>query len=214
MRDGHLSTAAVHDHAEGLLGGDEAVAAARHVERCPECAAEVEAVRRLRSAASALPAGIDPGVDLRAGIRSGMRGRAPGVGGGRPRRVAWRAAAALALAAIPTALAVDWLVRGEGGEGEATTAETVLGLDREYARAARDLTATLAADGGRLPPEAARLLESSLDTVEKALAESRAALRADPESPVLRELVLAMHRQRLDVLRQAAVLAAESEGRS
>jgi hypothetical protein len=181
---------------------------------------EVEAVRRLRSAAAALPAALDPGVDLRAGIRSGIgarsgirprRGiRAHGVSGER-RRVAWLAAAALALAAIPTALAVDWLV---GGEGEATTAETVLTLDREYARAARDLTATLAAERSGLPPEAARLFEGSLGAVEKALAESRAALREDPGSAVLRELVLAMHRQRLDVLRQAAELAAESEGRS
>lgn len=158
---------------------------------------------------SRLPREIDPGVDLRPAIRAEIRRRSAAR---RRMRTVLPLAAAMVLA-LAGVLGLA-LARG-GGEpvaptvtGGAGPAETVLALDREYDRAAAELRRALAS-AGALPPTAERLVAGSLGTVERALAESRRALREDPSSPVLRELVLATHRQRLDVLRQAAALAAE-----
>lgn len=236
MSGEHLSTAVVHDHAEGLLDARAAAGAERHLAECPACAAEVEAVRALRADAAGLPRSVEPGADLRTAIRAERDRRAGHPAGGagrpaaapgrarRPRRGTRAAAAAVVVVGVPSLLALGWWLGGGPGTaggpasgmagGAAPPAETVLTLDREYGRAAEELTASVTAGRDALSPEAFRLVRSNLDAVERALAESREALLEDPASAVLRELVLSAHRQRLDVLRQAAALASEGGGRS
>lgn len=216
----HLSESQLNDYAEDLLGTEEREAAATHVAACPTCAAQVEAIRSLRDELATLPTRLDPRVDLRPGIRSRVHGRTTAHGPIRetaqrrlPSPLAAAAAVVLVAAAAATALLVG---RGDGGTGGAAVVATddagraFLALDREYGRAASELRRTLESGDGGLDPGTASLLRESLSIVDRAVAESRAAMAEDPSSPVVRDLVLAAHRQRLDVLRRATALATES----
>lgn len=81
-------------------------------------------------------------------------------------------------------------------------------LESDYARAAEELLAAL--DGADVSAETSRLVRENLRTIDRALQESREALAREPGSPLLRQLVLAAHEQKLDVLRRAARLSARS----
>ena len=215
MTSDHLSEWQRNEYAEDLLPAEAREAAAAHLATCPACAAEVDAVRTLRSRLAALPRSVDPGVDLRPGIRSRVRGES-GTSGARGDRSRAPLAAAAAVALVAGAAAVALLVdRGGddvvgGAAGADPAARAVLALDREYGRAAGELRRALESGDVRLDPTTARLVRESLAVVDRAVEESRAALAEDPASPVARELVLAAHRQRLDVLRRATTLAADS----
>lgn len=209
MTEKHVPEALLHDWVEGLLEPEAAARVRGHVAGCPECAAEADAIRELRAALAALPPSLEPGRDLRPGVRS------PGVTtamGPLPRL----AAAAVVVVAAGVLAVIGIRTAGGGADGtgaaaasdESPAAAVMVALDREYERAGEELKARVSA--GRLAPETARLFGAQLETVEAALAASRAAMREDPSSPVVRELVLSAHRQRLEVLRQAAELAAET----
>jgi hypothetical protein len=98
-----------------------------------------------------------------------------------------------------------------GAGPETAVTETIRSLDREYRRAEEELS-RLVSDGDGLPAEAVGLVRADLSTVERALDRSRAALLRDPESEAAWRLLLAVHRQRLDVLRRATTLLTEREG--
>lgn len=211
MKREHVGADLLNDYAEGILGPRSAEGVAAHLALCPRCAAEIDAVRALRAAAGSLPRSLDPGMDLRPAIRT-RRGR-PMSGPRRTRLVAAAAVLVVGLASLP---AVVRVLDGRGGVDDPAAAlpggaETVLVLDREYDRAAAELRSRVERAAGRMGPDAARLLRTNMAAVDRALVESRAALREDPASPVLRELVMARHRQRLDLLRQATELATEGE---
>lgn len=220
---GHLADDRLNDHVDGLLDPATEAAVTRHLARCAECAAEVASLRHFRAATGALPRTLDPGVDLRPAIRTEAARRAAGrqrvrAGSRRERPVSPAFLATAAAAVVAVGLLTLALGRGAGGNGPASAPlaspepeATILALDREYARAAAELEATLDAATGGLAPGTARLVRTNVDAVDRALAESRRALLEDPTSPVLRELVLAAHRQRLEVLRQAASLAADDQ---
>ncbi|HUG39497.1 MAG TPA: zf-HC2 domain-containing protein [Longimicrobiales bacterium] len=230
MMGSHVPPDRLDDYVDGLLEPAAEEAVAGHLAVCGECAAEAGALRALRAEAGALPRSLDPGADLRPGIRAELARRAgagrrddrvPGGAGLGGRGLA--AAAAVILAA---GLLTVVLVRGLSEEtaaagppiaaaaGEATAGDaeaTILFLDGEYARAADEMRSAVDAATATLEPATARLVRTNVAVVERALAESRSALLEDPSSPVLRELVLAAHRQRLEVFRQAAALAAKHE---
>lgn len=212
MKREHVGADLLNDYAEGILDSRSAEDVAAHLVLCPRCAAEVDAVRALRAAAGSLPRSLDPGTDLRPAIRA-RRGRPVPA----PRRTRLIAAAAVLVIGLASLPAIVRVIDGRGGgvDGPAAAlpsgAATVLVLDREYDRAAGELRARVERATGRMDPDAARLLRSNMSAVDRALVESRAALREDPASPVLRELVMARHRQRLDLLRQATELATEVE---
>lgn len=220
---GHPPDDRLNDHVDGLLDPATEAAVSSHLARCAECAAEVASLRHLRATAGALTRTLDPGVDLRPAIRTETARRAAGRRPvGAATGWAWRVSPALLATAAAAVVAVGLLAialaRGQGGNGPASAPfaspepeATILALDREYARAAAELRATLDAATGGLAPGTARLVRTNMDAVDRALAESRSALLEDPTSPVLRELVLAAHRQRLEVLRQAAALATDDE---
>ena len=81
---------------------------------------------------------------------------------------------------------------------------TFAAVERDYARAAAELTAELAATRDRLPPSAATSVDRSLATIDGALAEALAALRQDPTNPELTRYVAASYEQKLDLLRRSA----------
>jgi hypothetical protein len=72
-----------------------------------------------------------------------------------------------------------------------------------YAADTAELEAALAAARDQLDPATVEVIERSLESIDQAIADARAALDADPDNPFLtRQLDNTMQR-RLDVLRRA-----------
>jgi len=135
----------------------------------------------------------------------------------RARFLALAAAASLLLAVITWGVRrAPWDARGTahpsdsvaravaGAEPVPVAAHTTFAaVERDYARAAAELTAELAATRDRLPPSAATSVDRSLATIDGALAEALAALRQDPTNPELTRYVAASYEQKLDLLRRS-----------
>jgi hypothetical protein len=223
----------------------------RHLERCAECAAEVESLLVLRARTRDLPREIAPGRDLWPEIQARIQaaparkveaperlvGAADGVidlAARRGRVVRWngafgRAAAVIALVVLSSG-ATAYLLRGRGAVPVAVapaapqpqaTGNVRLAADR------RDLAAFRAGTGGfdgaveelrttfdsqrdRLSPETVKIIEQNLAIIDRAIAESRAALERDPNDPDLPLLLSGVYRQKLELLQHAVQLQARS----
>ena len=215
----HLADDVVHDVADGRLAADAAASAERHVAACASCAARVARVRRLLAAAAALPSELAPPADGWPALRATL-GERDGIIVVReaPTRVARLSGlpqrALLVAATLLLAVAAWSLGRGArpdatpavaAGEGAAPAAAFAV-VERDYARAAAELSAELAATRHELPPTVAASLDRSLATVDDALAEARAALRDDPANPELARFVTASYERKLDLLRRSTVI--------
>lgn len=214
----HLADDVVHDAADGRLPADAAAAAERHLAACAACAGRVERVRRLLVAAAALPNELPPPADgwpaLRATLaeRDGIVGREapPRVAriSGLPRRALLVAATLLVAVAawsLGRGVRPDLAPPGAASEGSAPAAAFAV-VERDYARAAAELSAELAATRHELPPTVAASLDRSLATVDDALAEARAALRDDPANPEIARFVTASYERKLDLLRRSTAI--------
>jgi anti-sigma factor RsiW len=78
--------------------------------------------------------------------------------------------------------------------------------EQEYEKAISDLETVLRTQRGRLAPQTAATLEANLRIIDQAIAESRAALAADPNSAELTHMLSDAYDTKLDVLRQAVSL--------
>lgn len=212
------------DHARRALEG--------HLDGCPACRADAEGLRALVEDLGTLPAGIAPERDLLPEIEAAIDARTRSATPREALRAVRRplAAAALVLVAVTALVTAALLDRlppgGEGRIGDAggparTAARAGDGADggveyasyrvveSEYARAARELARTLEARRSELSPETVRLVEENLRVIDRALAEAREALAADPGNPALREIVVAAHEWKLELLRRATRVAGE-----
>jgi hypothetical protein len=185
----------------------------------PEIQARIQAAPRRVEAPERL-AGAEEGViDLAA--RRGRTIRWNGAFG--------RAAAVIALVVLSSG-ATAYLLRGRGAVPVAVapaapqpqaTGNVRLAADR------RDLAAFRAGTGGfdgaveelrttfdsqrdRLSPETVKIIEQNLAIIDRAIAESRAALERDPNDPDLPLLLSGVYRQKLELLQHAVQLQARS----
>jgi hypothetical protein len=77
-----------------------------------------------------------------------------------------------------------------------------------YDAAVADLERVLAAGRGTLDSSTVRVLERNLALIDRAIADAQRALAADPGNAYLNAHLARTMRQKLDLLRQAASLAA------
>jgi len=175
-----------------------------HLATCPACRETLEDATALRPATAALPRSIDPPHDLWPAITRRLSRRAA-----RPRWqiAALAAAAALVLMAGSSALTL-WLVRERGTPRVASS--TTPAIEAGYVTATADLMRALDAERGRLAPATVATLERNLAVIDAAIAESRAALAADPGNRDLEALLWASYRQKVALLQQASRLAERS----
>jgi hypothetical protein len=75
-----------------------------------------------------------------------------------------------------------------------------------YQSAIDELTGVLTAKRDELDPETVRVLEENLRVIDRAIAESRAALEADPASKHLSRMLNDAYNAKLGVLRRAVQL--------
>lgn len=128
------------------------------------------------------------------------------------------AAAGLLIAALSGG-AAWWLLRApagapggapvatnDAGSLDATAAGAFPG-EGGYETTITDLERTLERGEGRLDPETMRVLRQNLAIIDAAIADSRRALAADPESPYLYRHLNQQMRRKVDLLQQATVYA-------
>jgi anti-sigma factor RsiW len=219
----------LHDWFDGELAAPEEAALQAHLAGCAECREEADALRALLADAAALPREIAPPRDLWPEIAARIEAsRVIEVDFGAARRLSgslWRGRALLAAAAVVLVLASSavtaaFLRRG-GGMGEVAQVEpapiralppagTALAAfepaEADYERTISDLHAVVEAGEGVLAPETIATLETNLRIIDKAIAESRAALEADPNNRDLVLMLSGVYRQKVELLQTAVML--------
>ncbi|HET9152052.1 MAG TPA: zf-HC2 domain-containing protein [Gemmatimonadales bacterium] len=187
----------------GALVPEERADIERHVQDCAACRADLEAAAALAAPVAGLSRQIPPPADLWPGIA---------------RRItppAWRrrtlaAAAALFLMAGSSLLTIAVLRRGTAPQTVISASPAVVQLiDAEYAPRAQALEAILAGERDKLAPATIATVERNLAVIDRAIAESRAALARDPGNPDLRALFRTSQAQKVALLEQATRLAHE-----
>ncbi len=178
--------------------------------------------RALLDQAAGLPRSVEPARDLWPEIAARIRRRKVVPIESRRRTwsrwAAWAAAAAVLVAVSSTVTAI-LLSRHVASTAARAVREmpppdpALVGLqpwELEYLRAMGALRATLEDVRTSLPQEASARLEANLRIVDEAIREARAAWERDPDSRTLSEMLSASYRRKLELLRQAARLSAET----
>jgi hypothetical protein len=206
-----MSCELTRDRLDALIAGtldpaSEAQARA-HLASCAECSEDYEAARFVAPRAAALPREKPSDRDLWAGIEPRL---------GREARGAGRAVRVLALAAaLMLAVGTGWWLRGLAPRAprpapEASAASLPYESEVASLRSAMNELEQALMHDGLLAPAVNEAFRRDLQTLEAAISEASAALRADPANDVARELYRAAFRRKLDALRRAAAVYSTS----
>jgi len=199
------------EYIDGELEPSERRALEAHLTGCAECRADVDALRavvaRARSLTDTPPtSNLWPDVATRIGAPPAPRTTLT------TRRFAFTLPqlVAASLALIVASGGMVWLARMGG---PTTDFPPVLGEvrlanfgDAAFDEAVADLQQTLDAGRGRLDPETIRVLETNLEAIDRAIAQCREALEADPSSVYLNTYLAETRRRKLELLRRATAL--------
>lgn len=195
-----------------------------HLATCTECAGVYADLQRLVAAAPAY-AGQEPAVDLWPRIRARIGRPAvlpfPGTARRAVRFGVRELIAAGLVMATAGAVGTWYFVRAttapvvavapEAGSTAPLAAESPAAFaSAAYDSALAELSHTLAERRGRLDTATVRVLEQSIQTIDRAVAEARAAIQRDSANAYLNGRIAANLRQKLNLLR-AATRAINSE---
>lgn len=211
----HPAEDRMQDYIDDLLCREERLEVEEHLARCPACTARVRDERTLRQALQALPRSIEPPPHVLAGVNAVIDAATDArtipmpvrtVRSPLPRLLAVAALLLVALVGVLT-----WSRRTASGpermhatSGPVQLVRQVRAAEAQYAGAVADLERVLADPRARLTPPTRALLEQNLAVIDRALAESRAALAREPQNAALAELLHTAQRQKLELLRRAA----------
>jgi len=226
--------ARLDDYVDGVLAPAWAAEVERHLESCPACAAEVQALRALLTRAAGLPPSMEPPRDLWRDIAARLGSPAAAVRGalatGDPdatatpaRAVAARrgvhpawawsgwvaAAACLALVLAGRDGDTGRAVPVAGGYAQAQRGTVLAGLrdwEAGSLQASDEYLAALDAAGQSVPAAASAEIARNLQALDLAIAETRAALLADPDNTALARLLGTFYDERIALLRRATRL--------
>ena len=199
------------EYIDGELEPSERRALEAHLTDCAECQADVAALRAVAARAGSLTdspptSNLWPGVATRIGAPPAGRTTLA------TRHFAFTLPqlVAASLALMVASGGMVWLARMGG---PTTDFPPVLGEvrlanfgDAAFDEAVADLQQTLEAGRGRLDPETVRVLETNLEAIDRAIAQCREALEADPSSVYLNTYLAETRRRKLELLRRATAL--------
>ena len=220
--------------ADGSLDPADRPRVEAHIEACDDCRALLDDLRTLRREAAALPP--DPLPDS-LWPRVAARLREQGARDeGAPSRAAlwqWGAIAAVLVAAVALALMVTWMRRpapqttaqgaghadsaaGRAAAGNAGGTGSVEGVEAElkmaeehYERAITGLEKVATSDESSLDPQVAATVKRNLEVIDQAIAESRTALRTEPQNQPARESLFEALRRKIGLLQDTIALMNE-----
>ena len=217
---------AIHELVDGTLGPVRRAELQTHLDACDACRALVSDLQKIRRAASSLAA-VQPRdhVWLQIAARLRQEGRVTDTGGSRPRHMAMLALAATLLLAVAGSLymirtasltGTDPAAPGTQGPGNAATATAVQSItddlmvaEQHYQSAIAKLQAVAKTDGGAFDPETAAVLEKNLQVIDRAIVESRTALKSEPQSTPARDSLFEALRQKVVLLQNTIALMNE-----
>lgn len=225
----NISAETLNDFADGLLSGPEREAAERHLAECESCRAELSSILELRERAAALPRSIAPSRDLWSEIAGRIEEeRVVALDSRRRRRLTgippvWLAAAAALLLIALSSGVTAYLIGGgqPAGTPDGYTAAPQTSpsasagsaalvafrpTEQEYEGAAEELMVELDSKRHLLSPETVEVIETNLRIIDEAIAESRAALEADPGNADLPGQLSDVHRKKVELLQHAVQL--------
>jgi len=215
----HLTESQLNDYVDGAVDARSRAAIEAHHAKCAVCRSELQAMRSLVAEIGELPAQITPSRDLRAGIAERIaraeHHTVPAKQGTiRVMRRARFLAAAAVLVLATTTLTRWWVLRDTSDAPvapalpPAPSAPLPVAFRTEEARyhdAIAELQRTLERSRAELAPQTIAILERNLFIIDRAIAESRAALAQDPANNDLSRMVLSAYEQKLQLLQRAQV---------
>ena len=195
-----------HDQLDGYLAGrlagDAMEAMARHAAGCDSCREDLEAAAALAGPLAGLPPTITPPLDLWPGVAQRISHH--------PWRRRLLAAAAVLLLMAGSSVTTAILMRRTSPPAPPIESGAVaLAIEAQYAPRAAALAALLDQERAGLAPATVAAIERNLAVIDRAIAESRAALARDPANPDLRALFRTSQAQRVALLEQATRIARE-----
>jgi len=197
----------VDDYLEHRLEAATTAEVEAHLGTCASCRALADELRALHAAATTLPREIQPARNLWPDISTRLTPRrAPSVHVRRWVPLAIAATVLVAVTGLLTSRAAHRGVAVEPGPAPSAVRPAAFDADRDYAMATEDLERLLAERRSELAPATVAVLERNLALIDAAIAESRAALAADPSNADLRALLWGAHRQKLELLERATRL--------
>lgn len=211
-------TEAIQELADGTLGPIRRAELQTHLDGCDACRALAADLQKIRSAASSLDPITPPDHiwwRIAAQLREEKRVTAMP-------KMRHRSFAGLALAASLVLMvgASLWLLQtygtGDAQPGNAAPANTVQNItdnlmvaERHYQLAIDELEKAATSNDGSIDPEVAAVLEKNLQVIDQAIAESRSALQAEPQSAPARESLFGALRQKVTLLQTTIALMNE-----
>lgn len=210
------------DYLTDALSASERAAVERHLGSCTRCAGVLASLDAPPAQAAALPV-LAPSRDLWAGIASrieprvlALAERAAPVAHPQRRPVAWLAAAAVVLVASTAFITYTITERGTptivasgapptvlpGGPIPASNVSMIKVYDVQIAT----LDSIVRLRHNQLDPKTVKVIEKNLKLIDKAIAESRAALLKDPRSRFLNDQLTHVLDQKVGLLRTVALL--------
>lgn len=224
-------TQAIHELVDGTLGAIRRAELQQHLDQCAGCRALVADLERIRNVAATLETVAPPdGVWLQIAGRLRQEGRvhapAPAPPAARQSHVAMLAIAAGLIVAVGASL-VLLLPMLRGGEPQAPAAQTAAGgnaageqavqsIEDHFRLAEQHMQTGIAkleeaakADESAMDAQTAAMLKKNLELIDQAIAESRAALRAEPQSTIARNSLFNALRRKVALLQDAVALMNE-----
>lgn len=164
----HLTVAQVNDYVDGELTPVERDAFARHAADCAHCQREIDAYRRVLSRLRGLPADFFPPAGVWEGVVAAAR---------RERQLTMFArAAAILLLAGSAAVSVRLAWRPAPDLPQRTASTAVVAPDLGEG----ELTRAYIAARESLPPQSAAAVQRTIASLDRAIDDTRAALRTHP----------------------------------
>jgi len=216
---------------DGELPPDERARVDAHVASCAECRVVLDDLKAIVVTAPYYE-GAAPSRDLWAGIKQGIQAekevpliRRQATGDRRRFSLGQLIAACLAFAVVtggsvyvalkPSGAGVEVPSPVAFSPSPATETPTITNASTRagevYDAAVGDLERVLAEGRDQLEPKTLKVIEENLRIIDRAIAEARSAIAADPANAYLRSQVAANMRRKLDILRQATDVIRSAE---
>jgi hypothetical protein len=220
--------------ADGSLDPAERPRVEAHVEACEDCRALLDDLRALRREAAALPrAPLPDSLWPRLAARLREQGVRDESDSSRATLWQWGAIAAVLVIAVGLSLMVTWARRPApqpGGSqaghadtgarpaaaGNAKGSASVEGVEAElrmaeehYERAISGLEQVATSDQSSFDPQVAATVKRNLQVIDQAIAESRTALRTEPQNQPARESLFEALRRKIGLLQDTIALMNE-----
>ncbi len=225
----HPTQFEINEFVDDSLSASARSALAEHLEICPACRQLVDDLRELRREAAGLES-VEPPPQVWARIEKELRPNGSRSVDIHPSAAARRrvsvgrwpivwlgAAAAVVILAAGLSVRSGYFARSgptmSPNGSEAPTAQSVeaelLLAEQHYQNAINGLEQIAKSENGALDPATANTLQSNLAVVDQAISESRAALRAQPNSEPAQQSLLASFKAKIGLLQDTVALINE-----